>query len=726
MQRIFIAFIALVLAGLCSCGQKDAQIAPLMTGFSNLDNATELEAFDMPSDDGTTVILKWKTSKAENTPDYLVNEQIKVEQWNSWGKEWSEVIAEFENMTGAKISEEMKYKELIPEYNKKLEEKIKAKYSEEPPIMYQISYKKYYTGMMRFVTCIEDGDTEGAKDAWGEFVESWMKMKENPGDRAPNVEGVGKMLEDLKWGDFTGNPWLPWIRMVFTQEFVKPFGHGIPDAKWLRAIDALMNALAEHEKCENALKSATDYDFGMNKLAEIDYYNLNQRTEIFNKKLGEEKWTEYDDGRVANVKGFTDFSQGLCETMQNANSVDARNLRRAAISKRTIALKESYDNVKALLENVQSSLDPLFADKESLKKVFTLFDSKAKWEPAEPAGGQFRSSANYICDDPKEFGHPDDAKMYHFFKAQGLEKNARYRFKVEKVWSFDISWGDCVNKIKISTTAIPKGGNEKNAVVSAMPSPDYFDGKKMNLFIIVICFSTIVVLFIELARRNPNMFIRKIGGLDAVDEAIGRATEMGKPIYFIMGIGGMSDLPTIAAVNILGRVARRAAKYDTVVKVPCIDPVVMTVAQEVVKEAYSSEGRLDAYKEENVFFVTNDQFSYVAAVDGMMVREKPATNFLMGLFYAESLLLSEAGSGIGAIQISGTDALAQLPFFITSTDYTLIGEELYAASAYLSREPLLLGSLRGQDIGKAAMLLMIIAGSILATFGIETLSRFFK
>ena len=46
-----------------------------------------------------------------------------------------------------------------------------------------------------------------------------------------------------------------------------------------------------------------------------------------------------------------------------------------------------------------------------------------------------------------------------------------------------------------------------------------------------------------------------------------------------------------------------------------------------------------------------------------------------GLYKAARL-----GNAAGAIQIAGTDAVTQLPFFITTCDYTLIGEELYAAS----------------------------------------------
>ena len=99
--------------------------------------------------------------------------------------------------------------------------------------------------------------------------------------------------------------------------------------------------------------------------------------------------------------------------------------------------------------------------------------------------------------------------------------------------------------------------------------------------------------------------------------------------------------------------------------------------------------------------------------------------FYFGYFYAEALLLAETGANTGAIQIAGTDAFTQIPFFITTCDYTLIGEELYAASAYLSREPKLLGSLKGQDVGKLAIIVIVILGTLFSTFGWEGFSHLF-
>ena len=81
---------------------------------------------------------------------------------------------------------------------------------------------------------------------------------------------------------------------------------------------------------------------------------------------------------------------------------------------------------------------------------------------------------------------------------------------------------------------------------------------------------------------------------------------------------------------------------------------------------------------------------------------------------------------IGAIQIAGSDAVTQIPFFITTCDYTLIGEELYAASAYLGREPILLGSLKAQDYAKAGVIVCALIGFIAANFGWDGVTELFQ
>lgn len=271
-----------------------------------------------------------------------------------------------------------------------------------------------------------------------------------------------------------------------------------------------------------------------------------------------------------------------------------------------------------------------------------------------------------------------------------------------------------------------KGENPSAVVGPVQAKVQWFNLGRTNTLIVTAIYIALLLYFILHAKKGTNLFIRRLAGLDALDEAVGRATEMGKPILYVPGISGISDVATIASINILSGVARTVAEYNTRVIVPNYDPIVMTVAQEVVREGFLAAGKPDAYNEQDVFYVTTNQFAFVAAVDGIMVRERPATNLFIGMFFAESLILAETGASTGAIQIAGTDAVAQLPFFIAACDYTLIGEELYAASAYLSRAPLLMGSLKGQDWMKIFLIGCILIGIVTLLFDYEGFKNLFE
>ena len=144
--------------------------------------------------------------------------------------------------------------------------------------------------------------------------------------------------------------------------------------------------------------------------------------------------------------------------------------------------------------------------------------------------------------------------------------------------------------------------------------------------------------------------------------------------------------------------------------VPTARSLVMAAARDAVQAGCLTAGRPEVYDPSRIYYVTDEQFGYVAHLCGRMIREKPAACFYIGQFFAESLLLAETGNSIGAIQVAGTAEAAQMPFFVAACDYTLIGEEIFAASAYLSREPEQLGMLRGQDLAKLLAAILIVVG----------------
>jgi len=233
----------------------------------------------------------------------------------------------------------------------------------------------------------------------------------------------------------------------------------------------------------------------------------------------------------------------------------------------------------------------------------------------------------------------------------------------------------------------------------------------VRILIFAISFAVLYKIFAAKSGRKP--FIRRLPGLEAIDEAVGRATELGRPILFSVGLGGLEPV-TFASLAVLTHVVRLSAKYGMPVIVPIFRPEVYPVAQEICREAYQAAGRPDLFSLDNIRFFSDQQSAWGSAVAGTMEREKTAANFFFGSYGFESLIISETGRNLGAIQIAATDSYYQLPFFLVTCDYTLIGEELYAASAYISEDPVLRGSLVGQDIGKIIVLALIVVGVILS------------
>jgi Domain of unknown function (DUF6754) len=265
--------------------------------------------------------------------------------------------------------------------------------------------------------------------------------------------------------------------------------------------------------------------------------------------------------------------------------------------------------------------------------------------------------------------------------------------------------------------------SSRAATEAANPLDPYYRPKRTVILVALLLYGALVVGMIRKAQGGAELKVRKIAGLEAVEEAVGRATEMGKPVLYVPGIDDANNIQTIYAMMILAHIAKITARYETPIIVPICKPFVVPLAEETVKQASLDAGFPEAYNPNNIRYLSDEQFAFTAGVDGIMLRERPAANLYFGSFYAESLILAETGFQTGAIQIAGTANIHQLPFFVVACDYTLIGEEFFAATAYLSREPRLIGTLKGTDYMKAVILAFLVLGVIMETVGVKTVTR---
>jgi hypothetical protein len=239
-----------------------------------------------------------------------------------------------------------------------------------------------------------------------------------------------------------------------------------------------------------------------------------------------------------------------------------------------------------------------------------------------------------------------------------------------------------------------------------------------------------VAYYIKQSQGGKVPKLRRIPGIDAIDEAIGRAVEMGRPVYCSHGIadlrGATTGPQTLAGLSVLNYVAKRCIEVGADLTVPVRQPEVWPIAADIVETEFKLAGKGDEFNQDKIVFLSNNQFSFSSSYMGMMMRERPGANIMVGAYWAESLQLAETGARIGAMQIAGTAQTSQIPFFLVTTDYCLIGEEIYSAGAYLGNDAELIGSLAGQDIGRILAVVLGLLGALVTTFGSNAIITLFR
>ena len=249
--------------------------------------------------------------------------------------------------------------------------------------------------------------------------------------------------------------------------------------------------------------------------------------------------------------------------------------------------------------------------------------------------------------------------------------------------------------------------------------------------LLMVIFWLIAIAVFSYRGRSVLTWIRPIAGLEAVDEAIGRAVEMGKPLFFTTlhgsGTGNSAFVQGhgpahLAGLSVLGYVAQEIAKRDAKLEVPLAWPDVAEMGTTVVEQAYRAEGKRappDAVK-----YISSTQMAYALGTAGLMARTNPASILMFGPAAAETLILAESANKYGSFNI-GASSANQAVYFITSCDYVMIGEELYVSGSYLSKDMRALGSIKGQDYPKLLQIILYLIAIAMAFSGIKPSNTFF-
>jgi hypothetical protein len=205
--------------------------------------------------------------------------------------------------------------------------------------------------------------------------------------------------------------------------------------------------------------------------------------------------------------------------------------------------------------------------------------------------------------------------------------------------------------------------------------------------------------------------LRPLPGLEELPGSVGRSAETGQPLHIsvgVAGIAGSATAETWAGLAILNELAMEAAACGTPLVVTVADPTVLPVAQDILRRAYLRSGNPEGYEPTQVRFVAPLPLAYAAGVADVLEREALTANVMVGSFADEYLLMGETGARRGLRQIAGAADPRALPFVYATADEALVGEEIFAGSAYLGRGPIQIASLLVEDWGRWAILLVIL------------------
>ena len=232
------------------------------------------------------------------------------------------------------------------------------------------------------------------------------------------------------------------------------------------------------------------------------------------------------------------------------------------------------------------------------------------------------------------------------------------------------------------------------------------------------------------ASKGHVPHVRHLAAFDSINEAIGRAAEMGKPVHFTTGHSGGGMYSSIAGehmagFSLLSYVARQCAEKDARLITTVSFSEMIQIAEDVISNAAIAVGRPDYFQKDMVRFASDNWLGYDMYAMSVIGEEQCAANIMIGAMDSTSSMIISAGGavqgaiGIGGASGTGVSGPSSIAPFIVFCDYVLIGEETPAAGAIVSGDVDSLSGTVSSDYVKVISILAILAGTVMISLGIN-------
>lgn len=227
--------------------------------------------------------------------------------------------------------------------------------------------------------------------------------------------------------------------------------------------------------------------------------------------------------------------------------------------------------------------------------------------------------------------------------------------------------------------------------------------------------SAFLLLVVTLLKRRSPAHLRKIPAFTRLSRSLGLSVEDGTRMHISLGHGNLLDPrggSALAGLAMLRIIAERTSASDKPAVASAGEAAIGLLTQDSIQAGYQAAGASDFYVPTTGRVTGLTPFGYAAGAMQIIRDEDVSANVLAGHFGPEVALLTESADRENQTVIGASDNLSGQAVLFASTQDALIGEELFAAGAYLGAGASHEASLIVQDILRWLILLALLGGAL--------------
>jgi uncharacterized protein DUF6754 len=237
----------------------------------------------------------------------------------------------------------------------------------------------------------------------------------------------------------------------------------------------------------------------------------------------------------------------------------------------------------------------------------------------------------------------------------------------------------------------------------------------------VLLFFVLILIFMLLNRRRAVRSLRALQAFESLERAVNLSVESGKRLHVSLGRGGVIGLPGLSGLvglTILGRIASFASVGDRPPVATSGEGTLAILSQDTLRSASEGAGAEGSWEFTSGRCTGLTPFSYAAGTLPVVSDEGTSAHILAGHFGSEVALLTDAAERSQGLILAGSDNLSAQAVLYAGAQEPLVGEELYAAGAYIRAGSAHVASVHAQDVLRWVLVLAILAGVVLKLVGI--------